>query len=167
MAISGLDCQFCRGLPVDPNLLHNHFSRQCEVSDPTVQSASLGCLYDYNTRQFINEGALRRILSSFRNMANPPSSSSDDPSSSPIASAASESVDRGRSRVRRRSNQFNEHHSTRKRYSQFAHHVSIGLIAACRRGYHTFMSSFGKIFHVEKRWKLVREMGSGAYGVVV
>jgi len=36
-----------------------------------------------------------------------------------------------------------------------------------RRGYHTFMSSFGKVFHVEKRWKLVREMGSGAYGVVV
>ncbi|KAG8220930.1 hypothetical protein J3R82DRAFT_2434 [Butyriboletus roseoflavus] len=29
------------------------------------------------------------------------------------------------------------------------------------------MSSFGKVFHVEKRWKLVREMGSGAYGVVV
>lgn len=29
------------------------------------------------------------------------------------------------------------------------------------------MTSFGKIFHVEKRWKLVREMGSGAYGVVV
>lgn len=29
------------------------------------------------------------------------------------------------------------------------------------------MTSFGKMFHVEKRWKLVREMGSGAYGVVV
>ena len=29
------------------------------------------------------------------------------------------------------------------------------------------MSSFGKVFNVEKRWKLVREMGSGAYGVVV
>ena len=29
------------------------------------------------------------------------------------------------------------------------------------------MSSFGKVFHVEKRWKLIREMGSGAYGVVV
>ncbi|KAF8552400.1 Pkinase-domain-containing protein [Imleria badia] len=80
-------------------------------------------------------------------MANPSSSSSDDLSSSPIASFASES-DRGRSRVRRRSNQHNEHHT-------------------CRRGYHTFMSSFGKPFHVEKRWKLVRELGSGAYGVVV
>ncbi|KAE9387238.1 Pkinase-domain-containing protein [Gymnopus androsaceus JB14] len=36
-----------------------------------------------------------------------------------------------------------------------------------RRGYHTLQSSFGKAFHVEKRWKLVREMGSGAYGVVI
>ncbi len=35
------------------------------------------------------------------------------------------------------------------------------------RGYHSLLSSFGKIFHVEKRWKLVREMGSGAYGVVM
>ena len=26
------------------------------------------------------------------------------------------------------------------------------------------MSSFGKVFHVEKRWKLIREMGCGAYG---
>ncbi|ETW78989.1 hypothetical protein HETIRDRAFT_324063, partial [Heterobasidion irregulare TC 32-1] len=34
------------------------------------------------------------------------------------------------------------------------------------RGYHSFRS-FDKIFHVEKRWKLVREMGSGAYGVVI
>lgn len=29
------------------------------------------------------------------------------------------------------------------------------------------MSSFGKAFHVEKRWKLIREMGSGAYGFVM
>lgn len=29
------------------------------------------------------------------------------------------------------------------------------------------MSSFGKPFHVEKRWKLIREMGSGAYGYVM
>lgn len=35
------------------------------------------------------------------------------------------------------------------------------------RGYHSLLSSFGKVFHVEKRWKLVREMGSGAYGVVM
>ncbi|KAH9924770.1 kinase-like domain-containing protein [Fomitopsis serialis] len=36
-----------------------------------------------------------------------------------------------------------------------------------RAGYHTLMSSFGKAFHVEKRWKLIREMGSGAYGYVI
>ncbi|EDR14096.1 uncharacterized protein LACBIDRAFT_244909, partial [Laccaria bicolor S238N-H82] len=35
------------------------------------------------------------------------------------------------------------------------------------RGYHSLLSSFGKVFHVERRWKLVREMGSGAYGVVI
>lgn len=29
------------------------------------------------------------------------------------------------------------------------------------------MSSFGKVFHVERRWKLIREMGSGAYGFVM
>ncbi|KAI0741938.1 kinase-like domain-containing protein [Daedaleopsis nitida] len=29
------------------------------------------------------------------------------------------------------------------------------------------MSSFGKVFHVEKRWKLIRELGSGAYGYVI
>ncbi|KAL4268885.1 mitogen-activated protein kinase [Pleurotus pulmonarius] len=36
-----------------------------------------------------------------------------------------------------------------------------------RKGYHSLLSSFGKVFHVERRWKLVREMGSGAYGVVI
>lgn len=36
-----------------------------------------------------------------------------------------------------------------------------------REGYHSLMSSFGKVFHVEKRWKLIREMGSGAYGFVI
>lgn len=35
------------------------------------------------------------------------------------------------------------------------------------RGYHSLASSFGKVFHVEKRWKLIREMGAGAYGVVM
>jgi len=35
------------------------------------------------------------------------------------------------------------------------------------RGYHSLSSSYGKVFHVEKRWKLVREMGTGAYGVVM
>jgi hypothetical protein len=34
-------------------------------------------------------------------------------------------------------------------------------------GYHALLTPFGKVFHVEKRWKLIREMGSGAYGVVM
>ncbi|KAI0305810.1 kinase-like domain-containing protein [Multifurca ochricompacta] len=33
-------------------------------------------------------------------------------------------------------------------------------------GYHS-LKSFDQTFHLEKRWKLVREMGSGAYGVVI
>lgn len=40
--------------------------------------------------------------------------------------------------------------------------LQIGL-----RGYHALHSSFGKVFNVEKRWKIIREMGSGAYGFVV
>jgi hypothetical protein len=36
-----------------------------------------------------------------------------------------------------------------------------------RRGYHSLYSSFGKVFYVEKRWKLIREMGWGAYGFVM
>ena len=35
-----------------------------------------------------------------------------------------------------------------------------------RSGYHS-IKSFDQTFHLEKRWKLVREMGSGAYGVVM
>ncbi|KAG6336041.1 hypothetical protein ID866_3040 [Astraeus odoratus] len=76
------------------------------------------------------------------------SKDTDNRSSSAVASDDSETQDRGRSRVRRPSNQLAEYNMRKK-------------------GYHTFMSSFGKAFHVEKRWKLVREMGSGAYGVVV
>lgn len=72
----------------------------------------------------------------------------DDQSSPVVASNDSEVLDRGRSLVRRNSSQLAECNMRKK-------------------GYHTFMSSFGKAFHVEKRWKLVREMGSGAYGVVV
>ncbi|KAG8907676.1 hypothetical protein FRB99_002754 [Tulasnella sp. 403] len=34
------------------------------------------------------------------------------------------------------------------------------------RGYHTF-NVLGKDFHVDKRWKFVRELGQGAYGIVV
>ncbi|KAF8489324.1 kinase-like domain-containing protein, partial [Gautieria morchelliformis] len=35
-----------------------------------------------------------------------------------------------------------------------------------RRGYHTLLSSY-KPFHVQNRWRLVRELGQGAYGMVV
>ncbi|TFK26179.1 Pkinase-domain-containing protein [Coprinopsis marcescibilis] len=78
------------------------------------------------------------------------SNGDDNKSSSPLPSPGSwpNGVDRGRSRVRRPSNPFSED--------------NLRL-----RGYHSLLSSFGKVFHVEKRWKLVREMGSGAYGVVI
>ncbi|KAJ7115849.1 kinase-like domain-containing protein [Mycena epipterygia] len=66
----------------------------------------------------------------------------------PVPSASSHNVDRGRSRVRRPSNSFSENDMKRK-------------------GYTSLHSSFGKVFHVKKRWKLIREMGSGAYGVVI
>ncbi|KDR80506.1 hypothetical protein GALMADRAFT_135654 [Galerina marginata CBS 339.88] len=72
----------------------------------------------------------------------------DDVSSSPVASPGSWNVDRGRSRVRRPSNPFSEE-------------------SLRRRGYHSIVSSFQKVFHLERRWKLVRELGSGAYGVVI
>ncbi|KAF8159679.1 kinase-like domain-containing protein [Crassisporium funariophilum] len=72
----------------------------------------------------------------------------DEESSSPAASPTSWNVDRGRSRVRRPSNAFSEE-------------------SLRRRGYHSIVSSFHKVFHLEKRWKLVRELGSGAYGVVI
>ncbi|KAJ7066725.1 kinase-like protein [Mycena amicta] len=65
----------------------------------------------------------------------------NEPSSSrPRPSAA---VDRGRSRVRRTESSFSEDELDKK-------------------GYHALQSSFGKTFHVKKRWKLIREMGSGA-----
>ncbi|KAL5531716.1 hypothetical protein ACEPAG_4593 [Sanghuangporus baumii] len=69
-------------------------------------------------------------------------------SSEEKASAGSWNVDRGRSRTRRPSNPASEDNLR-------------------RRGYHALFSSFGKVFHVEKRWKMIRDMGSGAYGVVI
>lgn len=72
----------------------------------------------------------------------------DGRSSSPVPSPGSWNVDRGRSRLRKPSNPFSEDNLRRK-------------------GYHSLLSSFGKVFHVEKRWKLIRELGSGAYGVVI
>ncbi|EIN06099.1 Pkinase-domain-containing protein [Punctularia strigosozonata HHB-11173 SS5] len=69
-------------------------------------------------------------------------------SSSSVEASPGSFPARGRSRVRRPSNPFSDENLR-------------------RRGYHSLISSFGKIFHVEKRWKLIREMGSGAYGVVI
>ncbi|TEB36507.1 Pkinase-domain-containing protein [Coprinellus micaceus] len=83
-----------------------------------------------------------------RGRSNAADGGEEDKTSSPVPSPGSWNVDRGRSRVRRPSNPFSEDNLR-------------------RRGYHSLLSSFGKVFHVEKRWKLVREMGSGAYGVVI
>ncbi|KAJ7834097.1 kinase-like protein [Mycena leptocephala] len=65
---------------------------------------------------------------------------------SPLPAPSTNTVDRGRSRVRRPSNSERD---------------------MKRKGYHSLHSSFGKVFYVKKRWKLIREMGSGAYGVVI
>ncbi|KAF7970027.1 hypothetical protein HWV62_25324 [Athelia sp. TMB] len=81
------------------------------------------------------------------------SSKSGPKSSSPVPSPGSwNHVERGRSKVRRPSNPTSDN-GFRKRYERMPNTV--------------LPSSFGKPFHVEKRWKLVREMGSGAYGYVI
>ncbi|PFH51897.1 hypothetical protein AMATHDRAFT_74594 [Amanita thiersii Skay4041] len=77
-----------------------------------------------------------------------PPSPPQPPDSSPRPSPDDSIIHRGRSRLRRPSNPFSDDNLR-------------------RRGYHSLLSSFGKVFHVEKRWKLVREMGAGAYGVVI
>ncbi|KAI9064066.1 kinase-like protein [Trametes sanguinea] len=69
-------------------------------------------------------------------------------SSSPIPSPGSDNGRRGRSRTRTHAARRSEDLTNRK-------------------GYHALQSSFGKVFHVEKRWKLIRELGSGAYGFVI
>ncbi|OJT06386.1 Mitogen-activated protein kinase SLT2/MPK1 [Trametes pubescens] len=69
-------------------------------------------------------------------------------SSSTIPSPGSDNGRRGRSRTRMHGSRPSED-------------------MASRKGYHALMSSFGKVFHVEKRWKLIRELGSGAYGFVI
>ncbi|KAA1468856.1 Pkinase-domain-containing protein [Dentipellis sp. KUC8613] len=63
------------------------------------------------------------------------------------ATSSSWNIPRGRSRVRRPSNPFSEE----------------GLK---KRGYHA-IRCFDKTFYLEKRWKLIRELGSGAYGVAI
>ncbi|KAI0322798.1 kinase-like domain-containing protein [Amylostereum chailletii] len=73
-------------------------------------------------------------------------------SSSPetVPSPSSWIMTRGRSRVRRTSDISDPFSEENLR----------------KRGYHSFRS-FDQTFRVEKRWKLNREMGSGAYGVVI
>ncbi|TCD69630.1 hypothetical protein EIP91_006855 [Steccherinum ochraceum] len=77
-------------------------------------------------------------------------------STSPIPSPGSPEpvARRGRSRTRNQPQSTPPKQQVQDEYEQ-------------RVGYHGLMSSFGKIFHVEKRWKLVREMGCGAYGFVI
>lgn len=60
------------------------------------------------------------------------------------------------------------------RYTFFVNNPVNAAVAAAaaaaailsHSGYHS-IKSFDQTFHLEKRWKLVREMGSGAYGVVM
>ncbi|KAH9965035.1 kinase-like domain-containing protein, partial [Lactifluus volemus] len=116
-------------------------------------------------------------------------SKAQGPPSSPRSSEASPAspssliIARGRSRVRKVSSDadpFSEE-ILRKRYASgvvpsffFCSHNSALLISKTltqkknktKSGYHT-IKSFDQTFHLEKRWKLVREMGSGAYGVVI
>ena len=83
------------------------------------------------------------------------------------STVASEAI--GWSCVWRRSNQLVEH-SLKMKYVILPLSISICLDGSwwrVHRGYHTFILSFGKVFNVEKWWKLVWEMGSGTYRVVV
>lgn len=95
------------------------------------------------TVQRRSDSARRRTHRNSNTRDNEKESSSED-----RGSPGSWNVDRGRSRTRRLSNPASE---------DFLR----------RRGYHALPSSFGKVFHVEKRWKMIRDMGSGAYGVVI
>ncbi|KZV71521.1 Pkinase-domain-containing protein [Peniophora sp. CONT] len=72
-----------------------------------------------------------------------------DSSESSVASPSSWIMTRGRSRVRRMTDESNPFSEENLR----------------KRGYHTFRC-LDQTFRVEKRWQLIREMGSGAYGVV-
>ena len=99
----------------------------------------------------------------------PPPSSSHSSEGSP----SSLIMARGRSRVRRVSSDadpFSEENLRKRCVSgrtTFYFHSGWFRTSFCpRSGYHS-LKSFDQTFHLEKRWKLVREMGSGAYGVVM
>jgi hypothetical protein len=116
--------------------------------------------------------ASSRLLHSLLQVHDMNQAVSPSKSSSPQPSPGSWDVDRGRSRTRRPSVPQSELTGSRR------HKCVISILVAGLsirqvhlllrlRGYHALLSSFGKVFHVEKRWKLIREMGSGAYGVVM
>ena len=92
----------------------------------------------------------------------------DQTSSEDKASPGSWNIDRGRSRTRRPSNPVSEN-NLRRRSVELMHAKPEEPFTrlTLHRGYHTLYSSFGKVFHVERRWKMIRDMGSGAYGVVM
>lgn len=95
----------------------------------------------------------------------------EESSSEDKASPGSWNVDRGRSRTRRPSNTVTEDSLRRRCVCHITHSKILAQFFSLSfphyRGYHALVSSFGKVFHVEKRWKMIRDMGSGAYGVVM
>jgi hypothetical protein len=97
----------------------------------------------------------------------PPPSSSGSSEVSP----SSLIMARGRSRVRRISSDvdpFSEENLRKRCVSGPGERPLLFCNAFYlpHSGYHS-LKSFDQTFHLEKRWKLVREMGSGAYGVVM
>jgi hypothetical protein len=93
-------------------------------------------------------------------------------SSSPKASPSSwnnAQIHRGRSRTRGVGSNRDERNGLRRFVFPVPWYTGSSPFGSwiCPRGYHALSSSFGKVFNVEKRWKIIREMGSGAYGFVV
>lgn len=123
-------------------------------SSPTAAMSQLDVL----------RGSPNRSPSHTQSRGNQRSSREGDRSSSNDRASPGSWGDRGRSRTRRQSNPFSQDNLRRRyafhclRWFWHLHHYS---------GYHTLHSSFGNAFHVEKRWKMIRDLGSGAYGVVM
>ena len=92
-------------------------------------------------------------------------------SSSPKPSPSSwdnAQIHRGRSRARGTGTNRDEPNGLRRFVCPtICNLLGLELKGLMLRGYHALHSSFGKVFNVEKRWKIIREMGSGAYGFVV
>ena len=92
-------------------------------------------------------------------------------SSSPKPSPSSwdnAQIHRGRSRARGTGTNRDEPNGLRRFVCPtICNLLGLELKGLMLRGYHALHSSFGKVFNVENRWKIIREMGSGAYGFVV